>query len=162
MDDYFALIKRLSPLSIVDTSRRLVPHINNRSTGGTINTIARGLVARGASLLVRKAYAHATLLEAPISKGQSYGKVISFSNAKSKGIKMSQDDIVVISMTIPNFDVKIFLIDNRSFIDILFYNTFYKMNMPKYHLWKTGSPLVSFSGDAISIEGTITLPMTVG
>lgn len=40
-------------------------------------------------------------------------------------------DVVVISITITNFDVKKNLVDNGSFINILFYNNFCRMNLPK-------------------------------
>lgn len=50
---------------------------------------------------------------------------------QAKSVKIPHDDDVVISMTIANYDVKENLVDTESFVDILFYDAFCKMNLSK-------------------------------
>lgn len=70
--------------------------------------------------------------------------------------------MVVISLNIESCDIHHILIDNRSSIDILYYNAFIKMNISSDRLGRVDSPLVSFIGDAIQVEGVVTLPVRMG
>lgn len=70
----------------------------------------------------------------------------------AKNIHTFHDDTVV------NYDARQILIDNRNYADIIFYNIFSKMNFSRDRLQKTGSPLIEFSGDTVSVEGMVTLP----
>lgn len=75
---------------------------------------------------------------------------------------ISHDDAIVVSLSIINFDVRCLLIDNGSSVDILFYDAFSRINLPRDHLLRTSSSLVGFSRDGVLVEGTITLPMIMG
>ena len=65
-------------------------------------------------------------------------------------------------MTISKHPVKRILIDSSSSIDVLFYDAFVRMNLPKEELKPILSPLVAFNGESINVEGEITLPVTAG
>ena len=63
-------------------------------------------------------------------------------------------------MTIANYDVKRILIDNESFIDVLFYDALSKINLLN-NLRQVGSPLIGFSYDSMTVEEEITLSIII-
>lgn len=87
--------------------------------------------------------------------------VISFSNRDLAGIENPHDDVVV-SITIEKHDVKKILVDSRSSINVLFYDTFVWIDLPLSQLGQVSTPLVSFSSDLVKVETKITLPVLVG
>lgn len=44
-------------------------------------------------------------------------------------VPIPYDDAIIVSVTIANYDAKRILIDNESFVDVLFYDTLVKMNI---------------------------------
>lgn len=66
------------------------------------------------------------------------------------------------SVTIANYDVRRILVDNESFTNMLFCDTFIKMNLSLEHLRKVSTPLVNFTGNLVDVEGDITLCVTIG
>ena len=77
-------------------------------------------------------------------------------------IQTFNNDAVVVSTIIANYDVKKILVDNESSIDILFYSTFFQIRLPINRLKKVSIPLVGFTGNAIILEGEIIIPLTAG
>ena len=73
-------------------------------------------------------------------------------------IQTPHNNVIIISMTIANYDVKIILVDNGSSADILFYDTFQRMKLSTNRLTKVNTPLVRFFRDSIIMEGKIILP----
>lgn len=73
-------------------------------------------------------------------KRQRLDEVITFFGVDVEGIQTRHDDAIVISMTITNYDVKKILVYNGSFVGILFYDAFCKINLPTDQLWKFNSP----------------------
>ena len=65
------------------------------------------------------------------------------------------------SLTIANIDVKRILVDNGSFADVLYYDTFQKMSMPSIQLQPISALLVGFIESSVPVEGAISLPETV-
>ena len=65
--------------------------------------------------------------------------------------------MVVVYLNIADCDVHRILIDSESSVDILFYNVFSKISIPDGRLGLINSPLVGFTGDAVPVEGIITL-----
>lgn len=87
------------------------------------------------------------------------------------GVMFLHNDPVVVSLAIFKYVkeswwiiecVKKILVDNESSANILFYDAFSWMGMPKDCLRWVNTPLISYSGDAIPIEGIVTLPMIAG
>lgn len=66
------------------------------------------------------------------------------------------------SMIITNYDVKRVLVDNRSSIDILFYDTFPQINLSKNQFRRVSISLIGFYRDSNRVEEEITLPITTG
>ena len=54
------------------------------------------------------------------------------------------------------------LVDNRSSVDILYYQAFQRMSLKNSDLRPSPSLIYSFTGDSVIPLGVITLPMTVG
>ena len=55
-------------------------------------------------------------------------------------------------MTIVNYDVKKFLIDNKNFVDILYYDAFQKIKISNEQLKRANALLVGFYDNLIAVE----------
>lgn len=66
---------------------------------------------------------------------------------------------VVFFLAISNYDIRRILVDNGRFVDILFYDTFFQIGLPKDCLQRAYTPLIGFSGNAIPVEGIMMLPV---
>ena len=82
---------------------------------------------------------------------------ITFSKADLHGINHPHDDPIVIFLNIFNYDVRQVLIDNRSSIDVLFYDAFVRINLNFGLLVKRNTFLIGFSDSMVPMEGTIPL-----
>ena len=85
---------------------------------------------------------------------------ITFTNENLRGFHFSHDDALVILATIVNFNIQRILVDNGSFVDILFILAFDKMKICRDRLHPFHTPLVGFGGSAVSTLGWIKLPLT--
>ena len=65
-------------------------------------------------------------------------------------------------MTIANYDVKRYLIDNGCSTDIIFYDYFLRMQLSINRLKLVNAPLIRFTDDSVKIKGEIKLLITVG
>ena len=63
------------------------------------------------------------------TNSSSSNDVISFFDADITRVLTPHNDVVIISMTIANYNVKKILIDNKNSIDVLFYNAFERMKL---------------------------------
>ncbi|KAK3010829.1 hypothetical protein RJ639_011513 [Escallonia herrerae] len=128
---------------------------DREKNAGTINTISRGLAARGSTGRTRKAYAREVCItsQPPNNKSKTVPiAAITFSDKDSKDIKTPHDDPLVIAIKAGNFDVKRVLIDNGSSAEILFYKAFKKMKIPTDHLGKMDTPLYGFSNHPVAAK----------
>ena len=87
---------------------------------------------------------------------------ITFTEKDAQKVQLSHNDVVVVTLNIAGYDVRCILIDNESSIDILFYDVFSKISIPDSRMGPLSSPLVVFTGDAILVEGIITLATMAG
>ena len=69
---------------------------------------------------------------------------------------------MVITMKVENFAVEKVLIDQGSFVDILYWKTFNKMQMPLVDLTPHNEPVYGFSGERVPTKGYIDLHTTFG
>ena len=88
--------------------------------------------------------------------------VITFTEEDVRGIQTPHDDAIVVSTTIANYDVKRIFVNNGSSTNVLFYSTFSRMRLSADRLKRVSTPLIGFAGDAVVVEGEVTLPVTVG
>ena len=122
---------------------------NNQPTAGVINMISKrldpGMTAGGES-----------------TKKLCQDDVITFIDEDARRIQTPHDDAVVVSTTIANYDVRRIFVDNESSTNILFYLTFSRMRLSADRLKRVSTPMVGFAGDAVTVEGEVTLPMIAG
>lgn len=62
-------------------------------------------------------------------------------------------------MNLADYDVHRMLIDNGSYVDILFYEVLLRMNISLKRLEGTYAPITEFFGELVPVEGTIVLPV---
>ena len=96
------------------------------------------------------------------SKRQHTDNDIVFMKADLWRVQTSHNDAVVVSMIIANYDIKKYLIDNESSIDVIFYDYFFRMRWLSTELLKlVNVSVVRFTDDSIKVKGTIELSITV-
>ena len=117
---------------------------------GIINTISVGPRRGAASGLV-----------GPLKRQRTEGS-ITFTEEDIREIQFSHNDVVVVSLNITDYDVRRIFVDSGSSVDILFYDAFSKISIPNGWLGSISSPLVGFTGDAVPVEGVITLTIVAG
>ena len=87
---------------------------------------------------------------------------ITFTNDGLRGLHLPHDDALVISTTIANFNVQRILVDNGSFVDILFISAFDKIKIGRDKLHPFHTFLVRFRGNTTHPLGWIRMPVTLG
>ena len=65
-------------------------------------------------------------------------------------------------LNIKGFNTKRILVDNGSFVDIIYLPTFQQLKLDPKRLRPFESPLINFSGDKVYPRGIVTLTVTVG
>ena len=88
--------------------------------------------------------------------------VVAFTDGDLIGVQNANNEPVVVSMTIAKHPVKRILINSGSSVNVLFYDAFVLMNLPKGELKPVLSLLIDFNGELVNVEGEITLPVTAG
>ena len=99
---------------------------------------------------------------AGLSKRQRTEESITFTEEDAQEIQFPHNDVVVVSLNIADYDVRRILVDSGSSVDILFYDTFLKISILVGRLGPINSLLVGFTGDAVPVEGVITLTIVAG
>ncbi|RDX60416.1 hypothetical protein CR513_61443, partial [Mucuna pruriens] len=87
---------------------------------------------------------------------QARDPFISFSNKDYKGMSPHQDDPMVISIVAIEYKIEKVLLDQGSSANILYWNTFWKLQLPKLQLEDCPSTLIEFSGEQVEIRGNPT------
>lgn len=77
-------------------------------------------------------------------------------------MKLLHSDTLVITRMITNYEIHRSLLDNRNFANILYMESFRKMNIGKDKLKLIKIPLMGFEGESVIAEGAIQLPVTIG
>ena len=98
----------------------------------------------------------------PSFKQKRTDQDMSFNEADARGVKQPHNDPLVIMLTIEGFNTKRILVDNGSFVDIIYLPTFRQLKLDPRRLHPFDSPFVSFSGDRVYPKGIVTLTVTVG
>ncbi|KAL5548830.1 hypothetical protein UlMin_004061 [Ulmus minor] len=87
---------------------------------------------------------------------------IIFTESKARGLWHPHTDAIVVTLRIAGRKVFRILVDNGSSADILFKSTFNRMNLVGVKIEPTASSLSGFTGDSISSEGILNLPVELG
>lgn len=97
----------------------------------------------------------------PIEKqpNKRWTKHKTFSKEDNEGVLFPYNDAIVVTLNMENYDVCHILIDNESLADIFYLDALMKIEISLDRLTQVDSPLVRFIGDAIQVEGMISLIM---
>ncbi|KAL5550933.1 hypothetical protein UlMin_001109 [Ulmus minor] len=87
---------------------------------------------------------------------------IIFTESEARGLWHPHTDAIVVTLRIAGRKVFRILVDNGSSADILFKSTFNRMNLVGVKIEPTASSLSGFTGDSISSEGILNLPVELG
>ena len=98
----------------------------------------------------------------PPLKHRRTNQDMSFNEADAKGVKQPHNDPLVIMLNIEGFNTKRILVDNGSFVDIIYLPTFQQLKLDPKRLHPFKSPLVSCSGNRVYPRGIVTLTVIVG
>ncbi|KAL5554142.1 hypothetical protein UlMin_041543 [Ulmus minor] len=86
---------------------------------------------------------------------------IIFTESEARGLWHPHTDAIVVTLRIAGRKVFRILVDNGSSADILFKSTFNRMNLVGVKIEPTASSLSGFTGDSISSEGILNLPVEI-
>ena len=87
---------------------------------------------------------------------------ITFKESDAHLVHHPHCDALVIKAMMANNNVYRILVDNGSFVDILYYQAFQRMGLSDSDLRPSPNPIYDFTGDSVVPVGVITLPLTVG
>ena len=87
---------------------------------------------------------------------------ITFSNSDLEGVILGHDDLMIISAVIVNAEVKRVFVDQRSSVDIIFYDAFDKLGLKNSDLQTYKEELISFSRVKIHSYGFVIVHLTLG
>lgn len=91
------------------------------------------------------------------SKRQKIEKAITFSKEDAQGINFLHNNMVVIALNIVNYDVCYILVDNRSSVDILYYDLFSKIDISLESFERLDLLIIKFLEEAVPVERVITI-----
>ena len=123
--------------------------------------ISRGLVAKGSSNSLKKAYArevnnvHSRFL--PSKTPRCNKPNIIFFEKDARIVKQPHDNSLVIMLKLEDFNIHQVLVDNGSLTDLIYLPAFQHMKPSREMPRPFTSPLVSFIGDRIIPKGVIKL-----
>ncbi|XP_022158658.1 uncharacterized protein LOC111025121 [Momordica charantia] len=126
-----------------------------------INTIFGG-PSGGQSRNKRKKLAREARLEVCIIREQKPTCSITFGDADMEGVHLPHNDALVIAPLIDHVLVRRVLVDGGASANILSLPTYLALGWTRSQLKKSPTPLVGFSGESVSPEGCIDLPVTIG
>ena len=87
---------------------------------------------------------------------------VTFSERDTHHVRHPHCDALVVKAMIASNNVHRMLVDNGSFIDILYYQAFQMMGLKVSDLKPSPNPIYSFTGDSVILLGVISHPMTLG
>ena len=88
--------------------------------------------------------------------------VLSFSDAGKQGTIQPHDDALVVTLRIGGYDVKRVMVDQGSVAEIMYLDLYKGLGLKPEDLTTYCSPLVSFEGKVVVLEGQIRLPVQIG
>ena len=87
--------------------------------------------------------------------------VMGFTEEDARRLHHPQEDTLVVSIWVGDYNSHRVLVDNRSLADILYYPAFLQMRMEKELLILTNVPLVGFGGIRVYLLRAVILPVTI-
>ncbi|XP_064967003.1 uncharacterized protein LOC135613930 [Musa acuminata AAA Group] len=122
-----------------------------------IDIISGGPATGGNSSTTRKAYTSSTIEKHP---RPDLEPEITFRAGEVE--HSHHNDALMISIQVTNAQVKRVMVDAGSFADVLYFDAFRRLGLTEGDLTPMVSALTGFTGDSISLLGTMALPVTIG
>ena len=92
---------------------------------------------------------------------QIENSIIEFSEEDAWRLHHPYDDALVVSIQVGDYNTHWVLVDNGSFVDMLYYLAFQHMRIERERLVRANAPLVGFEGMKVYPFEAVTLPVTV-
>ena len=89
-------------------------------------------------------------------------QVISFSNSDLRDIQLPHNDTLVVTLRIGNYDVQRVLIDQGSFVEVMYQDLYEKLGLGEAELSSFTTPIFGFSGEPTVPLGKTMLPVLAG
>jgi len=126
---------------------------------GTINTISGGFASGGSTSSARKRHLHHIQSINHITHSHHKRRMppIILIDDNFHGLDHQQDDPMVIIVEIKNYAVKKVLVDQGSSVDILYWATYQKLQLPDTVMVPYDESIYGFSGEQVSTRGYIDL-----
>jgi len=126
---------------------------------GTINTISGGFPSGGSTLSAKKRHLRhiQSINHITHSHHRRRMPLIVFTDDDFHGLDHQQDDPMVITVEIENYAVKKVLVDQGSSVDILYWATYQRLQLPDTAMILYDEPIYGFSGEQVSTRGYIDL-----
>ncbi|XP_024630733.1 uncharacterized protein [Medicago truncatula] len=128
----------------------------------TLNTISGGFAGGGESSASRKKYVRQVMFIDDRATNSENEQDITFTSDDYEGVVPHDDDPMVITLQIFNWDVKRVLIDPGSSADILYYDAFEKLGLAPEQLQPFKGTVAGFTGEQVHVRGYVTLKTTFG
>ncbi|XP_052193948.1 uncharacterized protein LOC127802273 [Diospyros lotus] len=141
---------------------RMVAPPDNEPTHQAIHVISGGETLAGSTSSSRKAYARQAYQVNSVMEVREDEEPITFTPADRGDIILPHDDPMVISAVIAKHPISRILVDSGSSVNLIYWNCFEQMNISQDRLRKVSSPLYSFTGEPVSVAGSVQLPVTLG
>ncbi|GAA0165190.1 hypothetical protein LIER_20653 [Lithospermum erythrorhizon] len=130
------------------------------SITGRVNAISWGCSGGGDSGSARQAYAKWDISVVNAGARPKFLD-LSFSRKDFEGIECPYEDPLVITSVIEKYKVSRMLVDTDSSMDILYLDAYLKLGMSWAQIMPVATPLVGFTGDAVSPLGVANLMVTI-
>ena len=78
--------------------------------------------------------------------------IIGFTEEDARRLHHPHDDALVVSILVGDYNTQRVLVDNGSFVDILYYPAFQQMRINRERLVPTNAPLVGFGGTKVHLS----------
>ncbi|XP_027932808.1 uncharacterized protein LOC114188420 [Vigna unguiculata] len=128
---------------------------------GTINTISRGFAGGGRFSSSRKRHLRAIQsVHAIVGRSQRRMPPIIFTNSDFRGFDPNQDDLMVITVELKSSAIKKILVDQGSSVDILYWKTFEKLQIPLEDLAPYDKSIYDFARERVPTRGYVDLHTT--
>ncbi|WVY97056.1 hypothetical protein V8G54_029207 [Vigna mungo] len=159
---------RTFPQKIRKETERIREHSRSRSRKrdptpkGRIDTISGGFAGGGASSSARKRHMRNLYSVHTIARNPLTMPDITFTDRDFHAPDPEQDDPMVITARIAEYDVSKILIDQGSSVNILYWTTFQRMALSEEALTPFHEQIVGFAGERVDTRGYIDLKTRLG
>ena len=132
---------------------------------GTINVIFAALGRTGSCpsrIMLVSCYSDKDSSSMPKRIKTNVPLVLSFLGADKQGTIQPHDDALVVTLRIGGYDVKRFMVNQRSVVEIMYPDLYRELGLKLEDLATYSLPLVSFEGKMVVPKGQIRLPVQAG